>query len=271
MGLLGAPVLAARQQCPHTLTKPSGGGEAGSRGHPAVRRGPVTPPGAVIFDLDGTLVDNMPVHAEAFSRFMRELGLPGLSPEQRRRLDGKRNRDIFPELLGRSLEPAELRAFAARKEALYRELSRGRLVPLPGLLRLLDRLDDQGIPRALATSAPRENVPHTLGELGVLERFPVVVRADQVPRGKPHPDVFLEAARRMHTPPETCLVFEDTPAGIRGARAAGMSCVAVATSFPASRLAADTGADGVVTDYEAWLAAPVPEGVLSATRRIRPG
>jgi HAD superfamily hydrolase (TIGR01509 family) len=205
---------------------------------------------AVIFDLDGTLVDNMGVHADAFARFAERHGLPPLTTALRARLDGKRNRDIFPILFERDLEPSELRAFGSEKEGLYRELSRGRLRPLRGLVAYLDRLDACAVPFAIATSAPLENVPHTLGEIGLLDRFPVVVRADEVERGKPHPDVFLETARRLGRSADRCLVFEDAPAGIAGARAAGMACIAIATTFPRAFLESDGGADRVVLDYE---------------------
>ena len=87
---------------------------------------------------------------------------------------------------------------------------------------------------ALATSAPEANVTHTLRELGLADAFSVIVRGDQVPRGKPAPDVFIEAARRLGVAPEDCLVFEDAPMGIAAAQAAGMRVVALTTSFQAS-------------------------------------
>jgi beta-phosphoglucomutase len=210
-----------------------------------------------VFDLDGTLVDNMDLHAEAFGRFCTRHGLPAVTPESRARFDGRRNRDIFPELFGRTLADDELRAFTDEKEGLYRELSRGALAPLPGLLELLDRLDRAAIPVALATSAPAENVEHTLRELRLDERLTRVVRSDLVARGKPHPDVFLAAAALLGVPPESCLAFEDAPMGVRAARAAGMRCVAVTTSFPPAAFAAqDAVPHETVADFEEYLAGP---------------
>ena len=119
-------------------------------------------PRGFIFDLDGTLAANMPLHEEAFRLFTDKHGLPRLTGEMRARLDGKRNRDIFPILFGETLAPEVLRAHADEKEALYRDLSKGRLVALPGLTRLLDALERRALPFALATSAPLENVTHTL-------------------------------------------------------------------------------------------------------------
>lgn len=210
-----------------------------------------------VFDLDGTLVSNMALHSEAFARFAARHALPPLTTEMRARLDGKRNSDIFPILFERALAPADLGRLADEKEGLYRELSRGRLNPLAGLSRLLELLERRGLPTVVATSAPAENVIHTLEELGLAARLPRVVRSDEVPRGKPHPDVFLAAARLIGIAPDECLAFEDAPAGIRAARAAGMTCVAVTTSFSVADFEAhDAAPDAAVPDFEAFLAGP---------------
>jgi beta-phosphoglucomutase len=208
----------------------------------------------VIFDLDGTLVDNMALHAEAFSIFVGRHGLPPLTEQDRARLDGKRNRDIFPDVFGRPLEEAFLQACIHEKESLYRDLSRGRLVPVKGLLPLLDALDAAGVPVGIATSAPAENVAHSLAEIGLHGRLTRVVRSDQVARGKPAPDVFLATARLIGVAPESCLAFEDAPAGLISARAAGMACVGVTTSFDAEALARHGASfDLTVRDFEEFL------------------
>jgi HAD superfamily hydrolase (TIGR01509 family) len=203
------------------------------------------------------LVANMPLHEEAFARFGARHRLPPFTTDMRARLDGKRNRDIFPILFGRALSDEELRRYADEKEGVYREISRGRLAPLPGLTRLLDLLDGHGLPAALATSSPIENVAHTLGELGLAARLTRIVRSDTLPRGKPHPDVFLAAAQIIEVPPPECLAFEDAPAGVLAARAAGMRCVALTTSFPEATFAAHgAAADHTVADFEGFLAGP---------------
>jgi HAD superfamily hydrolase (TIGR01509 family) len=218
---------------------------------------PLRRPRGFIFDLDGTLVANMPLHEEAFRLFTDRHGLPRLTAEMRARLDGKRNRDIFPILFDEVLAPEVLRRYADEKEALYRELSHGRLVALPGLTPLLDALEKRGLPAALATSAPLENVAHTLGELELASRLTHIVRSDTMARGKPHPDVFLAAAQLIEVRPEDCLAFEDAPAGILAARAAGMTCVALTTSFPGGTFAAHGAAPDVeVPDFDAFLAGP---------------
>jgi beta-phosphoglucomutase len=213
---------------------------------------------AAVFDLDGTLVDNMALHAEAFAEFMTRRGLPPLDESQRARLDGKRNTDIFPDILGRELPREELRAVSEEKESLYRTLSRGRLRPLAGLDRLLGILDANGIPVAVATSGPAENVRHTLAELRLAERITTIVRGDEVPRGKPAPDIFLAAAARLRVPPAECVAFEDAPSGVASARAAGMVCVALSTSFTeAAFRAAGVAPDHIVADFDAFIAGPL--------------
>jgi beta-phosphoglucomutase len=191
-------------------------------------------PRAVIFDIDGTIVDNMHLHAEAFGVFAERHGLPPLTKDDRARLDGRRNSEIFPILFKREVPREEWLAYEHEKEGLYRELSRGRLSPMKGLHALIDRLEEEGIPVALATSAPQLNVSHTLAELDLADAFPIIVRGDEVARGKPAPDVFIEAARRLGVDPAECLVFEDAPMGIVAAQAAGMRVVALTTSFQAS-------------------------------------
>jgi len=192
-------------------------------------------PRAVIFDIDGTLVDNMHLHAEAFSVFAERHGLPPLTADDRAKLDGRRNSEIFPVLFNRDMARDEWLAYEHEKEGLYRELSRGRLSPMKGLHDLIERLRDERIAIALATSAPKANVVHTLAELELAAEFPVIVRGDEVARGKPAPDVFVEAAHRRGVPAADCLVFEDAPMGIEAAHAAGMRVVALTTSFQASQ------------------------------------
>jgi beta-phosphoglucomutase len=211
-------------------------------------------PRAVVFDIDGTLVDNMAIHTEAFAEFSARHGLPPLTPADRARLDGRANSEIFSMLFGRPLDRDQWRAHEREKEGLYRELSRGRIEPMRGLLALLNRLKADRIPVALATSAPAPNVEHTLSEIGLSHMFTIIVRADQVGRGKPAPDVFLEAARQLGVDAADCLAFEDAPMGVAAARAAGMPVVGLTTSFsPAQFQALPDPPNLVCADFDAFL------------------
>jgi beta-phosphoglucomutase len=211
-------------------------------------------PHGVVFDLDGTLTDNMACHAEAFGFFLRHHGLPELTMAMRHRIDGKRNSEIFPILFDRELTRDEIRAFSEEKESAYRELSRERLQPLAGAVTLLERLAARGILVAVATSAPEKNVAHTLSAIGLADRIGVITRSDAVPRGKPFPDVFLQAAHELGVAPEACLAFEDAPVGVAAARSAGMRCVAITSTFSAETLAAsDPAPDASYRDFDAYL------------------
>lgn len=213
-------------------------------------------PAAVVFDLDGTLADNMLWHAQAFDRFVARHGLPPITMAMRRRIDGKRNTEIMPILFEREMTPAEIEAHEDEKEGTYRELSRGALRMTAGALRLLDRLTAHGIPVAVATSAPAPNVTHTLDELGLTDRFAVIVRSDEVAHGKPAPDVYLRAAERIGVLPSACLAFEDAPVGVAAAVSAGMRCLAITTTFPAAAfMSAPLPPHGTCADFDAYLGA----------------
>lgn len=210
---------------------------------------------AAVFDLDGTMVDNMPWHTQAFDAFVSRYGLPPITLETRRRIDGKRNREIFPLLFDREMTLDEVRAFEEEKEGAYRELSKGQLAPLAGLVHLLDRLEAHRVPVAIATSAPRENVVHTLEEIGLTARLTTIVRGDEVAHGKPEPDVFLLAAERLGVAPGACVAFEDAPLGVTAAVRAGMRAVALTTTFTREAFeGSSTPPHAIYRDFDDYLA-----------------
>ena len=203
---------------------------------------PNPPAWGAIFDWDGVLVDSSRFHELSWEALARESGLP-LPAGHFRRGFGMKNEQIIPDLLAWTQDPAEVGRLSLRKEVLFRELVRRHgIEPLPGVREWLARLDAAGIPRVIASSTHRENIATILGLIG-LGGFADLVAAEDVRRGKPDPQVFLEAARRIGVRPECSVVFEDTHAGIAAARAGGMRVVAVAGTHPAARLG---GADLVV-------------------------
>jgi beta-phosphoglucomutase len=185
------------------------------------------PPGGVLWDLDGTLIDSGELHYEAWREVLAELGRPfdrGVFAHS----FGKRNDTILRELLGIDGRPEELQRIGDDKEERYRVLVRRHGVPLlPGALHWLRRLEEEGWRQALATSAPLPNVEATLRPLGLQDHFDAIVSADEVGRGKPDPLVFLTAAERLGLPPARCVVVEDAPAGLEGARRGGMPSIGV--------------------------------------------
>jgi beta-phosphoglucomutase len=208
----------------------------------------MAPPLAAVFDLDGTLVDNMAYHGESWVRLARRLGSDATREQFERTWAGRKADEILPILMGRRPSPAEVQALEEEKEADYRETYRPHLAPLPGLVAFLDRLTDRGIRLAVATAAPRGNRDFVLGGLDLRRRFEVVVGAEEVARGKPAPDLFLEAARRLRVDPARCLAFEDAVNGVRAAATAGMTVVGLLTAEPAEALRR-AGATFQVPDY----------------------
>jgi beta-phosphoglucomutase len=201
---------------------------------------------AAVFDLDGTLVDNIRFHFEAFGALAKRLGLT-MDEATFQSFNGLKNEDIFPRFLGRTLSREENEALAEEKEATYRALFGPRVIAHRGATELLDRLRAGGMKLAVASSAPPANRQLVLDGLGWNERFDAVVASEGL-RGKPAPDVFLSAAERLGVPPEACIAFEDAVNGVQAAASAGMVVVGVTTNVPAQTLVA-AGARFTVADF----------------------
>jgi beta-phosphoglucomutase family hydrolase len=186
-----------------------------------------SPSRAVLWDLDGTLVDSSEHHWVAWREIMAQEGHP-VTPEVFTSSFGHRNDTILRGLLGSDLSDEEVERIAGAKEALYRRFVRERgLELLPGALLWLERLNGNGWRQAVASSAPSANIEAAMNAIGLAPLFEALVSADEVGVGKPDPAVFLAAAERVGVPPERCVVVEDAPAGLEGARRAGMRCIGV--------------------------------------------
>jgi beta-phosphoglucomutase len=182
---------------------------------------------AVLWDLDGTLVDSAEQHWQAWRDTLEAAGL-GVTPEQFRETFGQRNDAILSQWLGAGVPADRRRTIGDAKEARYRDLvAGGGLTPLPGAGEWVRRLARAGWRQAVASSAPRRNVEVVVAALGIAEHFGALVAAEDVTHGKPAPDVFLAAAGRLGVPPARCVVVEDAPAGIEAARRAGMASIGV--------------------------------------------
>jgi beta-phosphoglucomutase family hydrolase len=181
---------------------------------------------AVLWDVDGVLIDSGEQHRRAWEQLAREEGLP-YSDAAFWATFGMRNSDIFPRMFGVSGPPERLTALGARKEAIYRALLAQDAVALPGAQELLAALHAVGYRQALGSSAPPANLEAIISLLGIASFLDAVVSGEQVAHGKPAPDIFLAGAERLNRPPERCLVIEDAPAGVAAAHAGGMRCLAV--------------------------------------------
>ncbi|HUA20539.1 MAG TPA: HAD family phosphatase [Bryobacteraceae bacterium] len=193
--------------------------------------------GAVLWDLDGTLVDSEDYHWRAWRDTMSAEGIP-ITHEQFLQTFGLRNDEILPRWLGASATPARIQQVANAKEERYRRLVREEgLAPLPGAADWLERLHADGWRQAIASSAPRQNVEVVLEVTRLAECFQALVSAEDVTIGKPDPQVFLTAASRLNVPPSHCIVVEDAVAGVEAARRGGMRSIGVARN--GKQLAAD--------------------------------
>ena len=186
---------------------------------------------AVLWDLDGTLLDSRELHWLAWRESLVGEGF-ALSREQFDASFGQRNDATLAAWLGPAVASADVTRISEAKEERYRRLVRKRGVELlPGVELWLGRLAAGGWRQALATSAPRFNVDAILEVLGIAGTFAAVVTAEDVARGKPDPEVFLTAARRLGAPVYRCVVVEDAPAGVEAARRAGMHCIGVGPQY----------------------------------------
>lgn len=204
---------------------------------------------AFIFDMDGTLADNMPFHAQAWGQFFHELGVPFDTRQVETRLAGRNNREILRVVLGDQISPQDLAQLSGRKEAIYRDLYRPVMKPIDCLQPFLQEAQRREIPMAVATSAGRRNTQFLLTGLEIDRFFRVVVDADDVTVGKPDPQMFLTAAQRLGVAPESCLVFEDALLGLEAARRANMRSVALTTTNPAEILQSVPGVVRVIDNY----------------------
>jgi beta-phosphoglucomutase len=180
---------------------------------------------AVIWDLDGVIIDSAEEHRQAWHRLAQEEDLP-FSDADFWATFGKRDDDIITILWGQQ-SPERIRELGERKEAYFRDLIRKTAAPLPGAVELLRGLHEAGFLQALASSAPVANIELISEVLGLRQYLTALVSGETVARGKPAPDIFLKAAEELGVSPARCVVIEDAVAGVQAAHAAGMRCIAV--------------------------------------------
>jgi beta-phosphoglucomutase family hydrolase len=184
-------------------------------------------PKAVLWDMDGTLINSEELHWIAWRNTMANEGMT-ITRQQFLATFGQRNDSIIPAWLGAAATPEAIQRIGNAKEELYRHLVRRHgISPEPGVADWLHRLHKRGWHQAIASAAPRANIDVVLEVLGATRIFQGIVSAEDVRRGKPNPEVYLLAALRVGVPPEHCIVVEDAVAGIEGARRAGMHSIGV--------------------------------------------
>ena len=182
---------------------------------------------AVLWDMDGTLIDSEELHWIAWRTTTANEGVT-ITREQFLASFGQRNDSIIPQWLGAAATPERIEKIANAKEELYRHLiRRDGVSPLPGVATWLHRLHRDGWLQVIASAAPRANIDAVLEALSATHIFQGIVSAEDVRRGKPDPEVYLTAASEVGVSPQNCIVVEDAAAGIEGARRAGMRSIGV--------------------------------------------
>jgi beta-phosphoglucomutase family hydrolase len=204
-------------------------------------------PDAIVFDMDGVLVDSGAHHRAAWVSLCAELAVE--PPHEFWRLTIGRPAEEAVALLVGGVSATEAARLAGRKRAHYSEHARRGIVAVRGVQAYVARLEARGVPRAVATSAARVDAERLLDAIGLRAAFDTVVSADDVRRGKPHPEVYLKAAEGLAVTPARCLVFEDAVVGVQAARRAGMRVIGVTTSYTGAELIA-AGAERAVADFE---------------------
>lgn len=184
---------------------------------------------AVIFDLDGVLIDSSKEHYLAWKRLFKEKGIL-INKQIFKEIFGMGNKEILGKILKRELSEKELEEFSDLKEKYYRQYMRGKSIrPMLGMKALLENLK-QRFKMSIATSTPRENLNLILEKLKIKEYFEALATGDEVAKGKPNPDIFLLAAKKLGEEPQRCVVVEDALSGVEAAKRAGMKCIAITTT-----------------------------------------
>jgi len=208
---------------------------------------------ALIFDMDGVVIDSNPVHREVWAAFSHRYGVE-TTEVMLQRMYGKRNDEIVRDFFGDALSNEEVARRGAEKERLYRETIAGRVerMLVPGVQAFLREYD--GARMAIATNAEPENVALVLDRAGIRQYFQVVVDGHQVRKAKPDPEIYRLAAQRLGVPEANCIVFEDSKSGVQAAHDAGMRIVGLLTTEDNLRNISVSADNFLSEKLRAWLA-----------------
>lgn len=202
----------------------------------------------LIFDMDGTLVDNLAYHFLAFEEYAKREGFTLLEPVSLK-INGMHSNDIFPLLLGDEVVAKYgLDRLNREKEEVYRDMYRSKIAPIAGLMELLQAAKKAGVKCAIGSSGCRENVEMIVEGLGIADLIDASISGSDVTHGKPHPEIFIKAYEALGLKAEECVVVEDAVNGIVAGVAAGCKCIAVTTTASAETLS-EAGASMCFADY----------------------
>lgn len=203
---------------------------------------------AVIFDLDGTLIDNNAYHLKTWKVYLEKLNREISEEAYRKNINGRTNKDALEYIYNRKMTNEEAMVYALEKEALYREIYKDDIKPVDGLLELLETLYQKEIPMAIATSGIQVNIDFMFQHIPIKQYFKEIVNSAHITKGKPDPEIYLKTASMLNIPVENCLVFEDAVVGLNAAHAAGMKVIAITTTQSAEEL---KNAEMIIKDFRA--------------------
>ena len=207
---------------------------------------------AFLFDMDGTIVDNMAYHTAAWTEFFRRRGTFIEQDDFFASTAGRQGREIMRAFISAELSDVEVESLNTEKEVIYRELYGPHRKVIAGFEALIAQAKASSMALAVATAASDANITFTLDGLDIRKHFDAVVGAGDVKRGKPSPDVFLKAAQQCGVAPEHCIVFEDAPLGVEAARNACMRAVVLTTTMPAAAFAGYDNVIAIASDFSAF-------------------
>jgi len=207
-------------------------------------------PTAIIFDMDGVLVDSSPFHLRKWMDLLQARGIPFEEQELRLIVLGPANDAIFRHFLGNDLTREQLYELSEELDANFRREIGPHPPAIAGVRRFIEECHAQGIAMAVASAAIANNVKFLISALGLQDYFRETLAVDATTHPKPHPEIYLKTAERLGVDPAACAVFEDSYVGIEAAKRAGMKCVAIASTFSAEDLRRETHADLIVPNFE---------------------
>lgn len=200
---------------------------------------------AVLFDMDGVLVDNHEFHYKAWMKFGEKYNVP-ITRERFLSFFGSSAREAIKNIFEKDMPFEQVRKYASEKEDIYREIYKPHLKLIKGVKEFLNLLKQENIPTAVATSAPLVNAEFVLNEGKIADLFDTIVHDAHFKHGKPDPEVYLKAAEKLNFDTSECIVFEDSHQGIEAARNANMKVIGVATTNPPELL---QHTDKVINDF----------------------
>lgn len=201
---------------------------------------------AVIFDIDGTILDNNDYHFLAWQKYLEGMGIQMSDEDFKENISGRTNQDATEHVFGRKMTDEEAASYYLDKEKIYRGLYKKDIAPITGLIDFLQDLQQHHTIMAIATSGIQENIDFMFQHVPISQFFTAILKGDDITNGKPDPEIFTKTAKKLNVPAANCVVFEDSTSGVQAGKAAGMKVIALTTTHTKEEL---SEADLVINDY----------------------